>query len=343
MTDTSPASPEAQNLAAAEPVIVRRLVSELVKRGMDPAPVCRGLGFDVADLESVDLRISYAQVSKAIRRALPLLGDPQLALRLGASANLVSWGFCFVGLMASARSRAVLEFAVDFLPSTGQFLHINGQDDEDAFSVVVEARYDEPEVFAFLVDATFGALMQVCHKVVGPTFGPVSVDLTTSRPASDVLHEEVFLCPVRFDQASNRMNFSLHSVPVATADSLVAKRSREFLALQQSGARAISELEAAVIRAVRGHLRSPPELRDVAASVHMTERTLRRRLAETGLAFADIVDHERMRHALPLIREGRLPLAAVATETGFADARSLRRATKRWSGQTASQIREKSS
>jgi len=332
---------EAQDIADAEPVIVRRIVSEMVKRGLDTSSLCRGLGFRIVDLERPELRLSYGQVSKVIRRALPLLGDPQLALRLGASVNLVSWGFCFVGLMASAKSRAVLEFAIDFLPSTGRFLCIHGQDDGRQFSVVADARFDDPDVYAFLVDATFASLMQVCHQVVGKTYGPVSVEFTAARPTSAALHEQVFCCPVRFECETNRMNFSMTSVPVASADSLVAKRSREFLALHQGGVGAVSELEALVVRAIRSDLRSIPALRDIATSIHLTERTLRRRLAQAGLAFATILDHERMRRALQLIRDGRLPLATVAQQTGYADARSLRRATMRWIGQTPTQIQGK--
>ena len=330
---------EAQNIADAEPVIVRRIVSEMVKRGIDTASLFRGLGFEAVDLEWPELRISYEQVSKVIRRALPLLGDPQIALRLGASANLVSWGFCFVGLMASSKSRAVLEFAIDFLPSTGRFLCIHGQDDGRQFSVVADARFDDADVYAFLVDATFASLMKVCRQVVGKTYGPVSVEFAVERPTNAALYEEIFCCPVLFERESNRMNFSLTLVPVASADSLVAKRSREFLALQQGGASAVSDLEALVIRAIRSHLRSVPALGDIAASIHLTERTLRRRLAQAGLAFATILDQERMRLALQLIRDGRLPLATVAKEAGYADARSLRRATLRWIGQTPTQVK----
>lgn len=339
MTKKIVRAPEAQAVADAEPVVVRRIVSETVRRGLDAPSLCRGLSFEIADLESPDLRISYAQVSKVIRRALPLLGDPQLALHLGASANLVSWGFCFVGLMASARSRAVLDFAIDFLPSTGRFLRIHGQDDGWQFSLVADALYDEPDVYSFLVDMTFASLMQVCHQVVGKTYGPVSVEFTAARPISVDLHEALFRCPVSFARDANRMNFSTVSVPVASADSLVARRSREFLALQKGGAGVVSDLEAAVIRAIRVDLRRAPALRDIAAAVFMTERTLRRRLADGGLAFASILDHERMRRALQLIRDGRMPLAAVATATGFADTRSLRRATMRWMGKTATQIK----
>jgi len=330
---------DARNIADAEPVIVRRIVSEMVKRGIDTFSLCRGLGFEVGDLERPELRISYEQVSTVIRRGLPLLGDPQLALNLGASANLVTWGFCFVGLMASAKSRAVLEFAIDFLPSTGRFLCIRGEDDGRLFSVVADARFDDPDVYAFLVDATFASLMQVCHQVVGKTYGPVSVEFTAARPTSAALHEQVFRCPVRFDCDSNRMNFSLASVPVASADSLVAKRSREFLALHQGGVGSVGELEALVVRAIRSNLRTIPALRDIAASIHLTERTLRRRLTQAGLAFATILDHERMRRALHLLRDGRLPLATVAKEAGYADTRSLGRATMRWTGQTPTQIK----
>ncbi len=331
---------ESQAIADAEPIIVRRIVHEAVKRGMDASALCRGLGFNVGDLESADLRVSYAQVSNVIRRALPLLGDPQLALHLGMSANLVSWGFCFVGLMASAKSRAVLEFAIDFLPSTGRFLRMHGQDDGWQFSVVADALFDEPEVYSFLVDATFASLMQICQHVVGETYGPVSVELTAPRPIGVAQYERAFRCPVRFGRETNRMNFSMVSLPIASADSLVATRSREFLALQRRGVSVVSELETVVIRAVRRDLRSAPALRDIAASIHMAERTLRRRLAETGLTFASILDQERMRRALQLIRAGGLPMAAVARETGFADARSLRRATARWVGRTPTQIKQ---
>jgi len=329
---------EARSVVDAEPVVVRRLVSEMVKRGIDTSSLCRGLGFQIGDLERPELRISYEQVSTVIRRALPLLGDPQIALNLGAKVNLVSWGFCFVGLMASSKSRAVLEFAIDFLPSTGRFLCIHGQDDGRQFSVVADPRFDDPDVYAFLVDATFASLMQVCHQVVGKTYGPISVEFTVARPTNAALYEQVFCCPVRFECETNQMNFSLSSVPVASADSLVAKRSREFLALHQGGVGAVSELEALVVRAIRSNLRSIPALRDIAASIHLTERTLRRRLTQAGLAFATILDHERMRRALQLIRDGRLPLATVAKEAGYADTRSLSRATLRWTGQTPTQI-----
>lgn len=340
MTKKIARPPEAQTFADAEPIVVRRIVSETVRRGLDAPSLCRGLGFDVADLESPDLRISYAQVSRVIRRALPLLGDPQLALRLGASANLVSWGFCFVGLMASARSQAVLEFAIDFLPSTGRLLRIHGKDDGWQFSLVADSLYDEPDVYSFLVDVTFASLMQMCHQVVGKTYGPVSVEFTAARPLSVALHEALFRCPVSFGRDANKMNFSTVSVPVASADALVARRAREFLALQKDDAGAVSDLEAAVIRAIRVDLRQAPSLRDIAAAVFMTERTLRRRLADGGLAFASILDQQRMHRALQLIRDGRMPLAAVAIETGFADTRSLRRATMRWMGKTATQIKD---
>ncbi|MDH4390069.1 MAG: helix-turn-helix domain-containing protein [Aquabacterium sp.] len=70
----------------------------------------------------------------------------------------------------------------------------------------------------------------------------------------------------------------------------------------------------------------------------MTERTLRRRLVAAGLTFATILDAERRTRALQLMRDGHLSIAEVAVATGFADARSLRRATRRWTGLTTRQF-----
>ena len=56
-------------------------------------------------------------------------------------------------------------------------------------------------------------------------------------------------------------------------------------------------------------------------------------------ACAGLLDQERMRRALGLLGASEAPMARVAAEAGFSDARSLRRAIKRWTGQTPSALR----
>ena len=325
--------------ADAEPLIVRHIAHEVSRRDGSSTALLRGLGFEPPDLERVDFRVSYAQTGRVVQRALQLLGDPHLGLRLGANFSLVSWGLCLVGMMASAGPREALELAIDFLPSTERFLRLQRELDGAQLSAVAEPVYDEDEdVRRFLVEHAFAALTRAMRYVVGPWYGPQRVELSAEAPADPRGHEEVFGCPVRFGTRTDRMVFDLVEHPIATADPLVARLCRHQLE-QRAGAGAPSELEAVIVRALRVDLRTPPTMAAIAASINISERTLRRRLLEAELSYAGLLDQERMRRALALLGATQSPLARVAKEAGFSDARSLRRAIKRWTGQTPSALR----
>ncbi|MGD9832604.1 MAG: AraC family transcriptional regulator ligand-binding domain-containing protein, partial [Piscinibacter sp.] len=80
---------------------MRHIVHEVSRRQGNPAALCRGLGFGLAELERVDFRVSYAQTGRVIQRALQMLEDPALPRRLGMSSSLGAGGLCLVGLMAA--------------------------------------------------------------------------------------------------------------------------------------------------------------------------------------------------------------------------------------------------
>jgi AraC-like DNA-binding protein len=324
----------------AEPVLVRHIAQEVARRNGNAAALCRGLGFGLTDLERIDFRVSFAQTSRVILRAERMLGQDDLGLRLGASFSLVSWGLCFVGVMACARPQQALDFAFDFQPSTSRFLRLHKQTVKGQFIATAEPEFDtEDGVAEFLVHHAFASVARLCRFVVAPWYGPQRVELRSAVPANPRVHEEAFGCPVRFGCRTNRVVFDLIDHPIATADPSVAAMCRHALELQRSGAGAPSELEAAIVLALRTDLRTPPTMAAIAASINLSERTLRRRLLESGLSYAALLDHERMRRALDLLHDDELTLDLVAEASGFADARSLRRAIKRWTGHTPTHFR----
>ena len=335
----APSRPTRAHRADAEPLIVRHIAHEVSRQHGDATALCRGLGFSPADLERVDFRVSYAQTGRVIVRAQQLLGDPHLGLRLGTSFSFVSWGLCLVGMMASATAREALDFALDFLPSTERFLRLQRDDGEGQLAAIAEPMHDDDaEVSRFLVEHAFAALTRACRFVVAPWYGPKRVEFSADAPADPRGHEEAFGCPVLFGCRADRLLFEPIDQPVATADALVARLCRHQLE-QRAGAGAPSELEAVIVRALRADLRSPPTMAAIATSINVSERTLRRRLVDADLSYAGLLDQERMRRALGLLGASDAPMARVAAEAGFSDARSLRRAIKRWTGQTPSALR----
>lgn len=82
-----------------------------------------------------------------------------------------------------------------------------------------------------------------------------------------------------------------------------------------------------------------PGMEAVAESMHLTTRTLRRRLDEEGTSFVAIVDDVKRSLALEYLKTTKMSTDDVAMLLGFSDAANFRRALKRWTGKGPGELR----
>jgi len=82
-----------------------------------------------------------------------------------------------------------------------------------------------------------------------------------------------------------------------------------------------------------------PDIRWTAQHLHMTERTLRRRLLEEGSSYREIIDQTRQARAKRLLMNAQLSIEQISDLLGYTDASSFRHAFRRWTGQTANAYR----
>mgnify|MGYP001024096153 FL=1 len=68
----------------------------------------------------------------------------------------------------------------------------------------------------------------------------------------------------------------------------------------------------------------------------MSERSLRRQLAEQGSSVRALADEARRERAIALMERGRVNLDAIAEELGYGNASAFGRAFRRWTGETPS-------
>lgn len=73
--------------------------------------------------------------------------------------------------------------------------------------------------------------------------------------------------------------------------------------------------------------------------MNVSERTLRRRLVAQDASYRGLRDAARYERARDLLINTELSIAEVAQALGYADARSFRRAFKRWSGELPTALR----
>lgn len=78
----------------------------------------------------------------------------------------------------------------------------------------------------------------------------------------------------------------------------------------------------------------PPTLEQIAGALHMTSRTLIRRLQREQTAYHDLLEELRRDYAERLLRDARLQVADVAEMLGYREAANFNRAFRRWYGTT---------
>ena len=83
-----------------------------------------------------------------------------------------------------------------------------------------------------------------------------------------------------------------------------------------------------------------PRREDVAARLHLTDRTLQRRLQAESVSFQQLLDDTRSELASQYLADPRRSLAEVADQLGFSDQSNLFRACKRWFGMPPGQYRQ---
>lgn len=87
------------------------------------------------------------------------------------------------------------------------------------------------------------------------------------------------------------------------------------------------------------HDSGAPTLASVAQRMTISARTLQRRLEEHGTTWSEEVEAVRRDHIARLLHGTDLSVDSIAARSGYADARALRRAVKRWYGTTPAALR----
>jgi AraC-like DNA-binding protein len=333
------ASAEAEHRADLVPVVLRLLVAHARTHAKDPSGLVRGLGFELADLDSPLLRVSYRQCAETIRRAMVLMPSPHLGLEIGEALKVVSLGKVGLGMMASENSHRMFDFLIAFPQSAGCLLSLHSESTAKHFAVVAQPLFHHPELQRFLVGYTLAALASLARQIVGPDGRPISVELALPPPAGTAAYEQAFGRVPAFGRPTHRLVFAPEAQPLPSAEPSVARAMQEGLQAARA-AQPVAEVGAAVAQIIRKHQGTPPPLAQVARALNMSERSLRRRLCEEGLSFRGLIADDRRIRTLNLVTQSDASMTQVATRSGYTSARSLRRAVNRWTGDAPAHLRK---
>ena len=261
-------------------------------------------------------------------------------LQLGAQARPAT----FSALGYLAMSSRTLGEAVSLMPSYESVVMDVGLTtltrDGDAVQLAWSLRDRRPH--PVLEDFILAAWLSLGRWLVGRSLTPDSIRFTHGKPADPEPYRRYFGCALEFGQLQAGMRFPADwlDLPVLHADpdlhALMLDRARALQAAQP-----VTGVWSRQVLAVLPDLlpRQQATMPEVAARLNVSERSLRRRLAEEGESFQDLLQEQRRQLACHYLRNERLGLLDIALLLGYAEHSAFSTAFRQWYGVTPGQFR----
>lgn len=156
-----------------------------------------------------------------------------------------------------------------------------------------------------------------------------------SAPSYVDLYEEYLPFTLNFGQMINGFssNRSVLDIGNPNFDAAINTLSIEQLDILSTRERRILDT---LKKFIRRNLDSSPTLEEAAYHLHMSSRTMKRRLAEYGLTFSDLLAETRFDMATDLLQTSRFSVEEIAKRLGYAHSSSFSSAFKKYFGLTPS-------
>ena len=247
-------------------------------------------------------------------------------------------------MLSSTNYRRTMHFATRYHQLATPLTAIDFKEQSNCgiwtFTPLPNARIDA-RLYKFVVEMQFGIFLSLHRDIMGPSFTARELHVTYAAPAEAPKYSDIFGSPMLFGQSENRLLFDAawldgtpnlgNEITYSTVLGLCDGLMEEF------------SLRIGLIGKVRHNLMinlmHAVSFDDIAKSLNMSARTLRRKLQQEHTSFRKLVDELRMDMAIKYLRDTDLIVEDIAKALGFSDAANFRHAFRRWTKAAPSEFR----
>jgi AraC-like DNA-binding protein len=316
-----------------------------LQSGVAPtAELLRGVGLTeemLADMEFInatDLAVLFRNYARCVQ-------DRAWTTRLGAQFNIAVHG----PLAFAALSAPTLGEALDVIGTLQECRNtaLNGDIFATGTHYVLRMRdaTGEPDFACWIMEVVFKIVEELLSTILGHPVGEnVLIKFSHPQPADCEALIGGFHSAVVFEANEDSIAVPLawRNLPSPLHDESVYRanviKCRELIAAREQ----VGSIAVAVRNRLSNHFdtqllrtnraAAPPTLEQVADSMHLTARTLIRRLQRENTTYKALLENLRRAYAERLLQDARLKVADVAETLGYREAANFTRAFKRWYG-----------
>lgn len=328
-----------------EPEIPGNLVLRILSSGLLPAEsvarvqaLLSASGFTPEALGSQRSRIPVRWLEPLVALSGGL--SPRLAaLRTGEQARLTSHGRLGLLVMTAATLREALS-TVGFLPLLSNAATLDFVEGHDEARLYLRPRTGSALIDEMIVYYAAAAMLHLHELLTGQEPRAV-MHIQGPQPPEFETHPRFRPEQWRFEAAAHCFVLARKQLdlPILFADPVAHELTRrqceqELAALQESG---LLHKVKKLLEESRGY----PEQEDIARHLNMSSSTLKRRLAEEGSNFNELLRGIKCDHAVRLLTTTPLSCQEIADQLGFSSQTNFTHAFKKWTGLTPTAFRNR--
>lgn len=327
-------------------IYIRKLLQLAAERGVDRRAFRDVIPhFQPRDDEALEsLEFTYAEYLQFVARSLEALDDSALGIRFGARFGIKDYGILGYALLSCRDLGHCLRTFQNLNALFGDLAELERSFHWGEQEVVYrcESHVIGDALRRFELQTALAQFMGLAALLAdADKFRPLRVSFAFPGPADPTPYHELFHSRVRFaaERSELAVPRDLLDAPFALANQEAWEACEHQCELLCRGL----EASGAVTERVRQiALRSPgeiPDLDSIARQLHVSSRTLRRRLADEHTTYQAIVAEVRTHLARRYLSETALAIKEVAHLLGYSEVANFQRAFKRQVGLTPGEFR----
>jgi AraC-like DNA-binding protein len=309
--------------------------------GLRASAVLRRAGLSQSLAGQPRVLLSTKELFALWRAVGEVSSDPAIGLRLGTETS--TQRFHPIGLVALSSEN--FGAAVDQMARYKQLTcpeEIRQEVDDKEWSIHFRwllAQEIEPAV---LIECAFAWVLSIGRHGTGTRLSPLRVEFIEPRSHLKII-ERHFGCEVVCGASRNALVFPPDDVarPFVTRNAellaMLAPQFEEELKQENRGVDFVERVRVAIQQKLTGQR---PTIDDIAEALHVSSRTLQRRLRDEGLSFQRVLEDARHQLARHYLNNSSLELNEAAYLLGYEDGNSFVRAFRTWEGLPPARWRE---
>jgi len=337
--------PKRKESATVSVVAIIPLLNAVKGAGFDIDQLLARTGISADVLNNRDSRIEYEALIETWRLAYDMIGDP--ALGIHAAEGLVSGVFGVIDYVTRC-SRTLGEAIVRtcrYYPLIHDVARPSIEQKSEiciwAYNLIGGHQYPR-----FVAEYALACWLVSARRGLMEPFDPVEVHFIHNQAINLGEYERFYRAPVKLGTDKNALVIKTSSLklPLAGAKEGLceildqyARQLMEQLPKKMSLSERVRELMAEELAG------GDSSAEGIAARLHMSTRTLRRRLNEEGNSHRQLLEELRRNLAALYLDEKGLAVSEAAFLLGFADTGAFHKAFKRWTGRTPAEYRRRAS